>query len=274
MKVAINGGAFALHTQIDGVEGAPWLILSNGLGTDLTVWEPQVAQWAARFRILRYDTRGHGLSEGPPGPYAPDDLVRDVVGLMDHYGIARATLMGLSLGGATCVGVALHEPKRVSALICCDARVDSPPPYVQAWAERIALVEKAGTTAIVNGSMERWVTAPTRAARPDLVQRLRAMLENTSDQGYMACAAALQHLAYFDRLHAITCPTLFVVGSLDTASPPEVMAAMAAQVAGAQLVQVPEAAHISNLENVAAFNATVDEFMVSLQSDESQVVSA
>jgi 3-oxoadipate enol-lactonase len=267
VKVAIAGGAFALHTQIDGVEGAPWLVLSNGLGTDLSVWEPQVARFASRFRILRYDTRGHGASEGPPGPYAPDDLARDVVALLDHYRIERATLMGLSLGGATCVGLALNEPARVRALICCDARVDSPPPYIQGWAERIALVEDAGTTAIVNATIERWISTPTRAARPDLVRRLKAMIENTSSQGYMACAAALQRLDYFDRMHALSCPTLFVVGSLDAASPLQVMEAMAAQVTGARLVQVPDAAHISNLENAEAFNAIVENFFHSIQID-------
>ncbi|WP_419760380.1 3-oxoadipate enol-lactonase [Acidisoma sp.] len=257
----VNIGGFARNFRVDGPDGKPWLVLSNSLAADLSMWDPQAERLAARFRVLRYDTRGHGLSETPPGPYELRDLVQDVVDLLDHVGIERASFMGLSLGGMTGLGLALDHPARVERLICCDARADAPEAYVKGWTDRIAMVAKSGTQAIATATVERWLSARTRAARPELVRRLEEMIAATSDVGYMGCAGALQRLDYRSRLPSIACPTLFIVGALDGATPPEVMADMAERVPRAKFSIVPEAAHISNLDNIPDFDAVADAFL-------------
>jgi 3-oxoadipate enol-lactonase len=227
MNAAVRIGGFARNVRVEGPAGAPWLVLSNGLGTDLSMWEPQAGRLASHFRVLRYDTRGHGLTETPSGPYELADLVRDVVDLLDHFEIERTRFMGLSLGGMTGLGLALDYPGRIERLVCCDARADAPAPYVQGWTGRMAEVAESGTGAIAAGTVERWLSPRSRAERPDLVRRLEEMIGATSDSGYIACAKALQGLNYHARLAHIACPALFVTGSLDKVAPPEVMADMA-----------------------------------------------
>ena len=254
-------GGFARNFRIDGPDGAPWLVLSNSLGADLSMWDPQVEMLASRFRVLRYDTRGHGLTGTPPGPYGLADLVQDVVALLDHLEIERVSFIGLSLGGMTGLGFALDHPRRIERLICCDARADAPEAYVKGWTDRIALVEKSGTRSLAAATVERWLSPRTRAEQPELVRRLEEMIGATSDAGYTGCAGALQRVDYLPRLPAITCPALFVVGALDAATPRDVMADMAGRVPGSRFEIVPEAAHISNLDNVSVFNGFVDAFL-------------
>ncbi|HEV7873673.1 MAG TPA: alpha/beta fold hydrolase, partial [Enterovirga sp.] len=124
--VEIAGGR--LFTRVDGEDVRPWLVLSNSLAADHTMWDPQIPLLTKRYRVLRYDTRGHGRSDAPPAPYSFDDLVGDVRAVMDHYRVERAAYMGLSLGGMTGLGLALAHPDRLSALVCCDARADNPEP--------------------------------------------------------------------------------------------------------------------------------------------------
>ena len=261
MNALVRIGSFARNVRIEGAVGAPWLVLSNSLATDLSLWDPQVEVLAQHFRVLRYDTRGHGLTETPSGPYALADLVRDVVDLLDHFEIERTSFMGLSLGGMTGLGLALDYPGHVERLVCCDARADAPAPYVEGWTSRIAAVAKLGTHAIASATVERWLSPRSRTERPELVRRLEEMIGATSDAGYMACAGALQRLDYLARLHHIACASLFMVGSLDAAAPPEVMADMAERVPGAQFAVVPDAAHIANLDNTDDFDAIVGRFL-------------
>ena len=169
--VAVPGGR--LFTRIDGLgsAAAPWLVLSNSLAADHTMWEPQIPLLASRYRVLRYDTRGHGQSGAPEGPYTLSGLVDDVVRILDHHGIDTASFMGLSLGGMTGLGLAIGHGDRVEKLVCCDARADAPEPYVKGWDERLAVVQEKGLKGILQGTtaplvVVAWLIGASYPLRP------------------------------------------------------------------------------------------------------------
>lgn len=254
-QVSIPGGE--LFTRVDGAADRPWLVLSNSLAADHTMWDRQMDFLTRHFRVLRYDTRGHGASAAPAGPYGFDDLVGDVLAVMDHHGVERATYIGLSLGGMTGLGLALAHPERVAALVCCAARADSPEPFVKSWDDRIALVDRGGMEALVSGTMERWLTPAFRDEHPDQVAKLAAGIRTTSAEGYRGCAAALKTLDYLRHLGRIGVPAAYIAGADDTAAPASAMQAMAAATLGGRFALVPDAAHILNVNNVPAFNAAL-----------------
>jgi 3-oxoadipate enol-lactonase len=258
----VDRGDFRLAAVVSGREqGAPWLVLSNSLGATMMMWEPQLASLQQRYRILSYDARGHGASEAPPGPYAFDDLVADVIALMDRFGIGGASFMGLSLGGMTGLGLAIRHPDRLARLVCCDARADAPAPYVQGWNDRLAAVEKGGLAAIMPDTMERWFVERWRRENPDELRRFQEAFLATSRQGYRGCVAALQQLDYLKDLGQIRCPVLYVAGEKDMAASPATMQAMADATPQGQLAVVPDAAHLSCVDNGAAFRAAVAPFL-------------
>ncbi len=256
----INIDGVDFNTRVDGPEGAPWLTFSNSLATDLALWDGQVAKLEDRFRILRYDTRGHGQSGATPPPYDFARLEADVIGLWDAMGIASSHYVGLSLGGSTGVGLAIHHPDRLLSLAACDCRVTSPPAFKQAWGERIEMALARGMGGLVESTMARWFTGPTLEADPPALEKIRAMIRTTSVDGFIGCANALQGIDYLDAISGITCPTLFLVGESDPAATPEMAGAMHARVEGAHYVEIPGAAHISNIENETAFNDAVSDF--------------
>jgi 3-oxoadipate enol-lactonase len=251
-----------LFTRIDGpAADAPWLVLSNSLAADHTMWEPQMPLLVSRYRVLRYDTRGHGRSEAPAGPYTLSGLVDDVVRILDHHGIGKASFMGLSLGGMTGLGLAIGHGGRLDRLVCCDARADAPEAYVKGWDERLAVVEQEGLQGILQGTVERWLVPSFRAAHPHVVAEVERMILATPVTGYKGCAEALKRLDYLKDLPGIAVPTLFVVGAEDMGAPPEVMRRMAEAVPGAKLVIIPDAAHLPNLDNTLAFNEAIAGFL-------------
>jgi 3-oxoadipate enol-lactonase len=255
-EARVNG--LDLHYRIDGPEGgAPWVTFSNSLATDLSLWDGQVAELAARFRVLRYDTRGHGGSAASDPPYDFAQLEADVIGLWDALGIERSHYVGLSLGGSTGVGLAINHPARVASLAACDCRVTSPPEFRRAWEGRIGMVEEGGTEAVVEDTMARWFTAPTLAAGGPAMERIRRMIRETSADGFIGCARALQGIEYLEAAEAINCPTLIVVGEKDPAATPALAGALHWRIRGSRLVELPDAAHISNIENAGAFNAAL-----------------
>jgi 3-oxoadipate enol-lactonase len=213
------------------------------------------------FRVLRYDTRGHGASAVPPGPYAFDDLVSDVIGLLDHMQITRATYVGLSLGGMTGIGLALAHPERLEKLVVCDARADGPEGFVKSWDERIAAIEKGGLAAVVAGTMERWLVPSFRTANPEVTKRLADMILGTQPAGYVGCASALKRLDYLKDMHKITTPSLFVVGREDLGAPVAAMQQMTDRVAGARLAVIDNAAHLPNIDNAAGFDQAIAGFL-------------
>jgi len=230
---------------VDGPAGAPVVVLSNSLGATRGMWDPQVPALAERFRVVTYDTRGHGSSPAPGGPYSLDDLVDDLVALLDGLGAERAHVAGLSLGGMTAMRLAAREPDRVDrlALLCTSAKPDAQP-----FLDRAAAVRAGGTAPLAPAIASRWVTPPFAAEHPDLVARLEAMIAGSDDEGYAACAEVVAAVDLRDDLGRITAPTLVVSGAEDPALPPEHQRVIADGIAGAELLTVSPGAHLANLE--------------------------
>lgn len=249
--------------QVDGAEGAPWLILSNSLATDRRLWEPQLAGLTASRRVLRYDTRGHGKSDPGNAPYDLDQLTDDVFALCAALEIEKTDFMGISLGGMTGLALAVRAPKLVRRLVCCDARADAPAPYRAMWDTNIAKLTDVGIGGLIEPTLQRWFTGPFlanigNAATLDLV---RQMIGATSPVGYRGVAQCLQALDLLKNLDQIQCPTLYATGEHDMAAPVAVMEDMAARTAGAVFKVIPDAAHLSNLEQPDAFLSIALEFL-------------
>jgi 3-oxoadipate enol-lactonase len=258
----ITAGDATLAVRIDGDEDLPWLVLSNSLATDMTMWDAQISELSRLRRIVRYDTRGHGRSSAPAGPYNFDRLVDDVIAVMNHLHIRTADILGLSLGGMTALGLGLDHPERVRRLICCDARAVFPPTAIAGWDQRMSAVASGGMSAILEETLARWFTPMTHRVRPDIIERGRRMVLSTSAVGYRGCAAALKTLDYFRRLSGLRRSTLYLVGEEDSGAPVAAMREMAAATPRADFIVVPGAAHIANMENSAAFNAAVCDFLL------------
>lgn len=253
--VSVNG--VSLAARIDGDEGKPWLVLSNSLACTLESWRRQLPVLLKTHRVLRYDTRAHGRSSAPPAPYNMAAFVTDLVGLMDHFGIERADLVGLSLGGMTGIGLAIHHPERLNRLVACAARSDAVPPFIESWNTRIAAVKAAGgMRGVADFTLERWFTDDFRAAHPEVVEEARGMILSCDKDGYIACAEALKGLDYKGSLGAIRARVLYVAGSADGGAPPAALKEMAALTPGADYVEIA-AAHIIPMENPDAYNAAV-----------------
>lgn len=256
--VSVSGVSIA--TYIDGEQDRPWIVLSNSLASDYSSWDDQLSLLTQNFRVLRYDARGHGRSAAPEGPYTFEHLTGDVLGLMDHYGIEKANFLGLSTGGMTGLGVAIEHPSRIARLICCDARSDAPPPFVDNWTARIASVESAGNLEPVAAfNKGRWFTPAFIASHPYVVDKVMKMILATSTRGYIGCGRALQKLDHKHHLGRIECPTLFVCGAQDGAARRH--AGDDGLVAGVANELVDPGAHICNIENPEGFNTIVSKWL-------------
>lgn len=253
--VRVPRGGWSLAAEVSGRDGdAPVLVLSNSLGATRAMWDGQMPMLRARFRVVRYDTRGHGGSDTPQGPYAFDDLVGDVLAVMDHLEVGRADYMGLSLGGMTGLGLALTAPKRVGRLVVCAARADAPPAFVAGWDDRIAAIRAGGIGAIWAGTRDRWLTPAFMAHRPDAVEALRAGFMATTVAGYEGCARALQKLDYLPRLGALSGPVTYIAGAEDMGAPADAMREMAEATPGAAFHCIEGAAHVVNVNAEDEFN--------------------
>ena len=260
MIARIDRGGWSLEAQRSG-SGDSVVLLSNSLGADRSMWNEQRAALEARFTVLSYDTRGHGGSDAPSGPYDFDGLVADAIAVLDHFGIDRAAFMGLSLGGMTGLGVALAHPERISRLVCVAARADAPDAFVKGWDDRVATLRAGGIEAIWNGTVERWFTASWRENNPARLAEIRAMFLRTAPKGYEGCATALKRLDYLRSLGSLAVPALYLAGAADMAAPAEAMRAMAAATPGARFALVDDAAHVVNVDNPQGFHAAVAPFL-------------
>lgn len=247
-----------LHYRLDGPEGAPVVLLSNSLGTDLGLFEAQVTPFASRFRVLRYDSRGHGRSDAPPGPYTIERLGRDALGLLDALGVARAHVCGVSKGGMVGMWLGTHAPDRVLRLVLCNTSARMEP--AAAWDDRIRAVREGGMAAITEAVLARWFTAAFREAHPERVEPVRRMLLGTPAEGYAACCAAIRDMDQQETIRAVRAPALVVVGEHDPATPPSHGALIAERIPGARLVSLP-AAHLSNVEAAEAYTEAVLGFL-------------
>jgi 3-oxoadipate enol-lactonase len=238
--------AVEVHAVVEGPDDAPVLLLSNSLGADHTMWNPQVPALTERFRVVRYDTRGHGRSPAAAGDATIDDLADDVVALLDRLGVAQAHVAGLSIGGMTGLRLAVREPQRVASLavLCSSAHTGNP----QSWRERAETARAQGTGVLAGTVVSRWLTPGYAAQHPDLVARLEAMVHAADDEGYAGCCAAIAAMDQRSDLSRITAPTLVVSGADDPALPPEHQQVLADGIPGAQLLSLSPAAHLANLE--------------------------
>jgi 3-oxoadipate enol-lactonase len=233
-----------LNHRLEGPPDAPPLVLTGSLGTDLSMWDPQVGPLSERFRLLRYDLRGHGRSEVPPGPYSIADLGGDLLALMDELGIERAPLCGLSIGGMISMWVAARAPERVERLVvfCTSAYLGS------AYAERAAAVRERGIEPIADAVIERWFTP---GFDPDTVARFRRMLVAIPTEGYAGCCEAIAGMDLRGDLGSIRAPTQVIAGADDPATPPHHGQAIAEGIAEAELTVIPAAAHLATVEQPA-----------------------
>ena len=258
MPIHTTDDGCRLDYVVSGPDDAPALVLSNSLGSDRGMWDPQAGELARRFRVLRYDTRGHGASDAPVGDYTLSRLARDLLSLMDHSGISRAHVAGVSLGGLTAVWLGVHAADRVDRLVLANtaARIGSVP----MWTERMRLVETGGLAAIADATMERWFTSAFRAARPEVVRRIRATLEAVPMHGYLGCCAALRDADLRDEAARVRATALVITGTHDPATPPADGAWLKGAIPGATLLEL-DAAHLTNIERASAFTDAVIDFL-------------
>jgi 3-oxoadipate enol-lactonase/4-carboxymuconolactone decarboxylase len=249
-----------VHHRLDGPSDAPTVLLSNSLGTTLDMWDEQVGPLTEHVRLLRYDHRGHGGSPAPPGPYSIRDLGSDVLELLDHLGIERVSVVGLSLGGMVGMWLAAHHRERVDRLVlCCTSPFLGPG---DPWLSRAAQVREHGTASLLPTLFERWFTDSTRAERPDVIARFTAMLSEADDEGYAGCCEAIAAMDQRDDVSRISAPTMLLYGARDPVTPPEAGEVLRQSIADSGLVVVARAAHIANVEQPEAFTRTLIEHLV------------
>ena len=260
-RVTVATGAGTLSVQVSGKTDGATILLSNSLGAGVGMWAPQRAALEKKYRVIGYDTRGHGQSGTPDGDYSFDDLTGDAIAILDHFGVAQADYVGLSLGGMTGLGLGLSHPDRFHRIVCACARADSPPPFASSWNDRIAAISAGGMQAIWPGTLERWLTPDFAARNPQIVAALAQDFNATTVAGYTGCARALQGLDYLRHLGGMTVPMMYIAGAQDMGAPAAAMEAMAAATPGAVYRVIPDCAHIANLNQPEAFTAALMEFL-------------
>jgi 3-oxoadipate enol-lactonase len=253
----VEGGQ--IHYRLDGKQELPVLVFSNSLGADLSMWDAQVPAFTQHFRVLRYDSRGHGASAFGAGDWTIESLSRDVVSLLEHLEIETASFCGLSVGGLVGQWLALNAAKRLSKVVLCNtaARIGNN----EAWNARIDAVNKGGIPSISKGILERWFTAPFRQREAGAVDRFRKILEATPPGGYVATCAAIRDADLRAEVSKIHAKVLVVAGTQDQATPPVGGRYLVEQIAGSKYVEL-DTAHLSNVESPQRFSEEVLTFLV------------
>jgi 3-oxoadipate enol-lactonase len=263
MQVSANGSTF--NCRIDGDDG-PWVMLSHGLATDLTMWDELTGALQDRYRVLRYDARGHGASAAPAGDYSLDLLVDDAAALLDALDVKQTHFAGLSMGGMIGLGMLIHHPQRMKSAAIADSRHTTTPDFTQAWLDRITAVRQGGIEAVVASTVSRWSSAGLAERNPAAIARMEAMVRGTSANGYCGCAAALARLNYGSRLGEIKAPTLVMCGDEDHGAPPDNSRQMSLMIKGSHFLEIKQAGHISNIEQPAIFNDAVRDFFDGIEA--------
>jgi len=257
MKIRANG--IEINYQIDG--DGPMVTFSHSLACNLSMWDEQVRALQGRYRVLRYDTRGHGQTEAPAGAYALEQLADDLKGLLDGLGIAATHFVGLSMGGMIGQVFALKYPAMVQSLVLCDTTSRYPTGAAAVWEERIKTVGAKGMEPMVAPTLERWFTAPFRARRKDLMDRVGAMIRSTPAAGYIGCCHALPKINVTERLRDVRCPALVIVGEEDPGTPVDMARDIQAALPVAELAVLCRASHLSNVEQPEEFNRVLGSFL-------------
>jgi 3-oxoadipate enol-lactonase len=254
----IEADGCSIYVEVDGPERGPVLMLSNSLGTTMQMWDAQVAPFADHFRVVRYDSRGHGKSGAPAGPYTMDRLGRDALAVLDTLGVEKTNWCGLSLGGMVGQWIAANAPARMERMV-----VSNTASYFadkSGWTERLRLVGEKGIPAFAAQNMERWFTKEFRERSPDVVARVQAMFASTPVEGYLGCGAAVRDVDHRELLPKISAPTLVIAGRHDGATPPEANEYISKRIPGAQFALV-DASHLSNIEQAQAYTRMVLDFL-------------
>ena len=260
MKANVNG--VSLNYRIDGPERAPWVTMSNSLATTQKMWDPQMEALTKSYRVLRYDKRGHGESEASPGPYSFELLADDLLALLDALKIEKTHFVGLSMGGMTGMTMALKRPDVLRSLVLCDTASQDPLGDPGLWQQRIDAVKAAGSMEpMVEMTVARFLVADTIRTKPQVADAVRRMVRATDTTGYIGCCQALSKLALTDRIAAISLPTLVVVGAEDPATHVGMAKGIHERIKGSELVILDRAAHLSNMDQPAAFSEAVLSFL-------------
>jgi 3-oxoadipate enol-lactonase len=258
MEATING--IRMNYAVEGPETGIPVVLHHPLATNMTIWDELTAALTPRYRVLRFDARGHGKTEAPVGAYNFETLAADVVALMDHAKIERAHFLGLSMGGMAGQYLGLGHAKRFHSLQLVSTSSRIPPEARHLWVDRVKVAREKGMASQPATSMPRWLTEANRQ-KPALVARLSNMIETTSLEGYAGWCQAIEKLDITDRLRAITLPTQVIVGADDPATPPAAAEAIHRQIAGSTLVVMPAVAHMLCAEDPATFHKHVLAFL-------------
>jgi 3-oxoadipate enol-lactonase len=257
MKTKVNG--IEINYEIEG-EG-PWLTMSHSLACDLHMWDPQMALLKPKFKVLRFDTRGHGQSSAPAGEYTLEQLADDVKGLFDALGIRQTHWVGLSMGGMIGQAFALKYPGIFQSMVLADTTSRRPPEAAKMWGERIEIANTKGMDALVESTLARWFTEPYRKSRKDVIDRIADGIRRTPVNGFAGCCHAISKVDYLDRLKELRIPALVIVGEHDHGTPPEAARLIHQNLSGSEFKVIPSAAHLSNVEQTQVFNDAMMGFL-------------
>jgi 3-oxoadipate enol-lactonase len=262
----IDADGCPIHVEVEGPQDAPVLMLSNSLGTTLKMWDPQVEPFTQHFRLVRYDRRGHGQSGAPKGPYTMERLGRDVLAVLDALKIKTVNWCGLSMGGMVGQWLGANAPERIERLVL--SNTSSYFPDKTAWNDRLKFVREKGVPALAAPNMERWFTKGFRERSPETIARMIEMFSATPLEGYIGCGEAVRDMDHRELLPKIKAPTLVLIGNHDPATTPEAGEYIRSHVPGATVTML-EAAHISNIEQPAAYAKAVVDFLTRRASSKS-----
>jgi len=260
--ITVNG--LEVTYRFDGPEDAHVVLMANSLMSNYSMWDWNVPALADRYRVLRYDKRGHGGSQTTSGPYSISQLADDAVALLDALKIDKVHFIGLSMGGMIGQQMGARYPERVYSLSLCDTASEMPPRNL--WEERFEIARKDGISGLVDGTIKRWFTAPFIERAPQDIEKVRQMILGTGVEGYIGCASAVRDMAQTTMLLKIKAPTLILTGRQDPACTVEQAIVLNRMIDGSKLVLIEEAAHLSNIEQPAVFNQVIREFIDSVDS--------
>ena len=253
----VQSPAGRLSVRAGGPEHGVPVLLCHSILTNSAIWHRQAIAIAGRgHRVLALDSRGHGRSEAPRGPYAMDDLVADAIAVLDHLGIRQAHVIGVSQGGMTAFGLGVRHPDRLLSLCVIAARADAPPPFAAAWDDRIALVQAQGIAPLATPTAERWFGRAFLEAHPAIAAALLDCINETDPEGFIGCARAIQSLAYLDGVRQLRVPLTMIVGANDQllVQPMTELAAML----GCRLAIIADAGHLPQVDQPDEVDAAIE----------------
>ena len=257
----IEANGLQINCELSGKKQAPVVVLSHSLACSMVMWRPQLDLLEPHFQVLRYDTRGHGGSDAPPGPYTLEQLIDDAIGILDQLDFDRVYWVGLSMGGMIGQGLTLSYPDRIDCLVLADTAAIIPDEAQPVWQERIDAVHNGGMPAVSESTLERWFTPNYLKQNSPEIEQIRQQILATPVAGYIGCSEAIRRLNYLNRLSAIRTSTLIMVGADDPGTPVAASEAMHAQIKDSKLVVIPDAAHLSNIEQTQFFNDSLITFL-------------